>query len=295
MPLPDGVEKAPEWFPVGEVLNYKLYWGIMSVGKATISTDWVKVGDRTLLRIKATARTGRIVRMIYPVDDYVESLVDPVTMLPVQYRQELKEGWRRRRQDRIVFDHANKRAVWRDDKTDRSHVLIISEDTRDLMAFTYYMRGKDEDEKMTMTTDVIVDEKLYKLTIKGLKEEKIKIKGIKGKVPCFVVEPEAKFGEIFSKKGVVHIWCTKDERHLCAKLLAFLPFADFKAKISSFTREYGPVTDLEEVEVLFDLLERKDIPVYEADRDIYEQFIEQKKAEEQKLEIDEKTIEPDEE
>ncbi len=229
----------------------------------------------------ATAKTGRFVRKLYPVDDYVESIVDPATLLPVQYRQVLNEG-RKHRADRIVFDHTAKRAVWRNDKSDDAHVLLISDDTRDVLTYIYKMRGMPAAVKTNVTTRVIVDEKLYELTVKGVREESIKINGIEGKVPCIVAEPQAKFGEVFRREGVVYIWCTKDELRLCAKMTAFLPFADFRAKLSSFSRDRSPVTGLEKVEIPYDLLKREGIPVYEANRDINEQFHEQEKAKEER-------------
>jgi len=276
-PLPAGITNAPDWFPVGEQLHYKLYWGVIPVGKASLRTDWVDAGDRVLLRITALARTTSIVRALFPVDDRVESLVDPTTMLPLQYTQVLNEG-RKHRNDRIVFDHANKRAVWSDDKSDKAHVLLISEDTRDLLAFTYYMRSKAYDIGTRQVTDVIVDEKLYELTLTGMKRDRVKVKGFKKKFSCLVVEPEAKFGEIFMRKGKINMWFTTDARRLCAKIYAFLPFADFKACLRSFTQAYGPVTELPTVTIKYELLEREGLTVYEADRSIREQRREHKAA-----------------
>ena len=280
VPLPAGITAAPDWFPVGEQLHYKLFWGVIPVGKASLGTDWVDTGDRVLLRITALARTTSLVRALFPVDDRVESLVDPVTMLPVQYTQVLNEG-RKHRNDRIVFDHANKRAVWSDDKSDKAHVLLISEDTRDLLAFTYYMRSKAFDIGTRQVTDVIVDEKLYELTLTGMKRQRVKIKGFKEKFSCLVVQPEAKFGEIFMRKGKINMWFTTDYRRLCAKIYAFLPFADFKACLRGFEQSYGPVTDLPQVAIMHDLLDREGLDVYAADRSIKEQRRENRAAEEQ--------------
>jgi hypothetical protein len=267
IPLPAGVTNAPDWFAVGERLDYKLVWGVIPVGKASLTTDWVDTGDRILLRITALARTTSLVRALFPVDDRVESIVDPATMLPVQYTQILNEG-RKHRNDRIVFDHAAKRAVWRDDMSDKAHILLISEDTRDLLAFTYHMRSKAYDIGTREVTDVIVDEKLYELTLTGLKRQRVKIKGFKEKFSCLVVRPEAKFGEIFMRKGKINMWFTTDDRRLCAKIYAFLPFADFKACLRSFKQTYGPVTELPKVDIMYDLLEREGLAVYEADRSI---------------------------
>jgi len=270
MPLPNGVTNAPHWFPVGETLDYRLLWGIIPVGTATLSTDWVNAGDRVLLRIKAIAKTESIVKALFPVDDYVETLVDPNTMLPVQYTQRLREG-RKHRNDRIVFDHAAGRAVWRDDETDKAHVLLISEDTRDVLAFSYYMRSRDCQIGMRQETDVIVDEKLCKLTLTGIRHERVKIREFKEKFSCLVMEPEAQFGEIFVRKGKVYLWFTTDARKLCAKMSAILPFVDFRACLRSFTEAYGPVTYLPNVTIMYDLLERQNLEVYEADRSIKDQ------------------------
>ena len=80
------------WFPVGEKLVYRLYWGIIPVGTCEMCTQWIEVEGKTLLSIKATAKTTYVVSKIYPVDDYIETRVNPATFLPVEYVQKLREG-----------------------------------------------------------------------------------------------------------------------------------------------------------------------------------------------------------
>ena len=72
------------WFPVGEKLSYRLYWGIIPVGHCEMTTAWVTHGGKEMLAIRAIAKTTSVVSKIYPVDDFVESIINPETFLPFQ-------------------------------------------------------------------------------------------------------------------------------------------------------------------------------------------------------------------
>ena len=48
-------------------------------------------------------------------------------------------------------------------------------------------------------------------------------------VECLEVEPEAKFGGIFNRKGKVKLWFSRDDRRLCAKMTGKVPLAKVKA------------------------------------------------------------------
>ena len=79
------------WFPVGETMEYKLYWGIIPVGRAELRTFWDTKDGTNVVVIRATARTTAVVAAIYPVEDIIESTVDPETFLPLKYTQHLRE------------------------------------------------------------------------------------------------------------------------------------------------------------------------------------------------------------
>lgn len=215
------------WFPVGERLTYGLYWGVIPVGESVMESSWIDYEGRKVLSLTSMAKSGRILSSIYPLDDYVQSIVDPVTFLPIRYEQRLREG-RHVRHDIVKFNHTNLTASWRSELSGRTNTLVISNDTRDIVCLSYYMRSKSYTGSESFTYQVLVDDKLYALHVKFLGKEKVKVEG-KGSISCFHLEPEAKFGAIFVRKGKVNLWFSEDPRHICVKMTGKVPVASVKA------------------------------------------------------------------
>jgi hypothetical protein len=218
------------WFPVGEKLTYRLYWGVIPVGSCEMTTQWVDHEGRRMLAIRATAKTTSIVSKIYPVDDYIESLITPETFFPDHYTQHLHEG-RHVRNDLITFYHKRGVARWKSAKSNESSEtkeIRIETDTRDVLCLAYYMRSKGLSVGQTEKFRVLVDDKIYDLQITGLGYEEMDIEDF-GKIKCLTVEPKARFGQIFVKKGRVTLWFSEDERRICTRMSGKLSFASLKA------------------------------------------------------------------
>jgi hypothetical protein len=218
------------WFPVGEKLTYRLYWGIIRVGTAHLSSEWVEENGKRYVLLRSAARTSSIVATIYPVDDLIESLVDPETFLPVRYTQKLKEG-RHIRDDRIAFDHKAGKAVWTSGLTNTTSTIRIGPDTRDVLTLTYYMRPRSAGVGDKREFRVLVDDKLYDLELTILGLEDIKLSGF-GRINCIKVEPKARFGGIFTHKGKVTAWFSNDENRILTRMVAVLPVANLKSILS---------------------------------------------------------------
>ncbi|MFC1498593.1 DUF3108 domain-containing protein [Verrucomicrobiota bacterium] len=215
------------WFPVGEKLIYKLYWGVIPVGQAEFSSEWIEENGKQFISLKGRARTGKVVSKIYPVDDFIESVVDAESFLPIRYIQKLKEG-RHVRHDKITIDHKSGMACWESKLSQTNRVMKIDGDSRDILSFVYYARSKGYESGQHEKFRVLVDDKIYDLEVTGLSHETRKVKGY-GKIKCLKVVPEAKFGEIFVRKGRVQMWFSDDKRRVCVRITAKLKVASLKA------------------------------------------------------------------
>ena len=218
------------WFPVGEKLVYRLYWGVIPVGICEMSTQWMEVEGRTLLSIKAIAKTTSVVSKIYPFNDYVETRINPETFLPVEYVQKLREG-RHVRDDIVSFNHAGCVAIWKSAKQNAANVtkeIKIERDTRDVLCLAYYMRSKGLAVGQEEGFRVLVDDKIYDLQVTGLGYETMNVEEFKD-VKCLVVEPRAAFGGIFVRKGRVALWFSEDMRRICTRMTGKLSVANLKA------------------------------------------------------------------
>ena len=227
-------------FPVGETLSYKLYWGKIPVGTARIWSEWIEEGGRRLIALRMTAQTGPIVHALYPVDDAIESIVDPATLLPIRYSQRLREGRKHRQRDvDVVFSYDKRKAFWHNVSKDVSSDLDIGPDTRDILSFIYFMRAQAFDAGRRETFRVIVDEKIYALTLVGLEYQEISTPAV-GDIKTLKLEPIASFGEIFTRKGRVWCWFSTDERRLCVRMQGEVPVASLHAVLVSVSDSGEP-------------------------------------------------------
>ena len=231
-------EPAPElWFSVGEKLIYQIHWGVIPVGRTTATTFWREEDGRRRLVIQFRTRTNRFMEKIYPVDDFLETVLDPISFLPVRFSKQLSEG--RYRADEVTeFDHRNRRATWRSNKSGRTAELEIEPDTRDVNSFMYYMRARRLKVGEVTRHRVMADEKVYDLFVKALKVENVKVPGL-GRMPSVKVEPEAAFHGLFVRKGRVWMWVSDDDRRFCTRLIAQVPVAN----VSLLLRQVSYVED----------------------------------------------------
>ncbi len=226
------------WFHVGESFRYRLQWGMLTVGEAWMTTAWVQEDGRSLLAIRGSASTGRIVEKIYPVENEVEALVDPETFLPLRYWQRVREG-RRRRDETTSFFHDQGRAEYVSHRTGKTKTIAIDNDTRDLLTFFYYIRRQGLEVGESASFRVLVDDQVYDLSLLAEAREVIVLPN-HGRVSSLRIEPQAKFGEVFVRRGRVWAWLSDDARRLCLRLTGKLTVANVHAVL---TEVDGPGQD----------------------------------------------------
>jgi len=215
------------WFPVGERLVYEVSWGIIPVGYAEAWTEWVEQDGRRLLSIKVRSKTNRVLSTLFPVDDLVESRVDPATFLPVRFIKLLSEG--RYRADQVTdFDHVKRLGYWRSNlDTNKSETFQIDADTRDILSLVYWLRRPDGfsfELGRRQAFRVTTDEKLYDIFAKPDKNVTLNL-SLYGDVECVKMEPEAVLEGVFVRTGRMWLWGAIDSRRLPVKASVRVPIA----------------------------------------------------------------------
>jgi len=214
-------DKLP--FPVGEELTYNVYWSFIRVATATAKFEWTELDGRKLLAIRSTARTSGIANKIYRVDDFMESIVDPATLLPVRYTKQAKEGhyWTH---EITTFDHKNRMAHFESKKSGAHLDYPIDADTRDIISTMYFMRTQPFITGTKPAYRCMADEKIYDFWVDVLKEEKVDLERY-GATPSVKVEPIAAFNGLFVRTGRVWFWVSRDKRQFMTKMVASVPIA----------------------------------------------------------------------
>lgn len=225
-------------WPVGEELTYRLYWGYLPVGTATVRTEWTTEEGRRLLAIRIRTKSNQVIAKVYPVDDTVESLVEPETFLPVRFTKNLSEGTHRR-YETTVFDRTNRTARWTAKLSGRTKTFPIPADIRDIPSLMYYLRSHEFVPGTRPVFKVMADEKVYDVGVKVDSRETLDLPRYKN-VRCIKTEPDAAFEGIFVRKGRLWIWISDDKRCLATRIEASIPVANVRAVLWSVT---GPGND----------------------------------------------------
>jgi len=218
-------------FPVGEELTYRAYWGIIPVGAARVTTGWRHDGGRWLIAIRYRMRSSSVISAIYPVDSILESLVDPVTFLPVRFIKKSQEG--RAHKDEVTeFDHRAGVARWSSLLSGKKKEIAIRGDTRDIIAFTYFMRGSRFDPGSKVESQVLSDDKIYAIQLNVMGDDTIAPSKKIGPVGCVKIEPRASFDGYFVRTGRVFLWIAKSAPNYCVKMNARIPVAGISAVLT---------------------------------------------------------------
>ena len=237
-PVPAPPDAPALWFPVGEVLTYSISWGHLPVGEARAWTEWVQHDGRVRLAIRMRMRTNQVLSTIYPVDDFMESIVDPATFLPLQFVKKINEG--RSRHDQLTtFDRARGAAHWVSNLDGREHTCAIAPDTRCIVSLAYWLRKEKFRLHETREFQVMADEKVYALQADMLGIENISVSG-HGRVPSLKIEPRASFGGIFTHKGKLWMWASEDPRRIATMIAIEVPVARVRLSLDEVS---GPGDD----------------------------------------------------
>ena len=83
-----------ESFTRGEVINFKMTYGIFTVGKGSvrIHPNYFKLNNRDCFKIDVHGRTVGMVDWVADVDDQWGAYIDTAAILPHQFYRRIREG-----------------------------------------------------------------------------------------------------------------------------------------------------------------------------------------------------------
>jgi hypothetical protein len=234
-----GDDPPPElWFPVGEEIDYAVFWGIFMVGEATTKAEWVQQEGRRLLSISMRAQSNGVVEKLYPVQEVMTTILDPATFLPLSFEKDSHEG-RRHAHEITTFDHAAKKGYWKSLLKDKQKEFDIDADTRDMMGLMYWVRKDPIRAGETRNFRMMADEKVYDVIVAAGKQEPVSLENY-GKIPCIKMEPKGKFNGMFVRKGRMWLWVSDDPRYAICRIVASVPVASIKIMLKKVR---GPGND----------------------------------------------------
>lgn len=229
------VQNDSQNYQSGEILKYRIHYGLLNAGFATLEVKSTTYEGKPHYHIKGEGSSSGAVRAFYKVDDLYETYIDKATNKPSKFVRKISEGGYTRDQV-ITFDHKDKTAKINDRKAQKVSYKEFSGNVQDLLSAFYYLRNMETDDLKTgdyMNVDILMADETYKFRLKVLGRETIKTKF--GKIKTIKIRPYVQSGRIFKESESVTMWVTDDDNHIPVQIKAELMVGALKAELHSYS------------------------------------------------------------
>jgi hypothetical protein len=232
-PAPDKVDlpdKPNEAFKAGEVLSYRLHYGVMDAGVAVLEVmpQIKEIGGRKVYHIVGNGYSKGTFNWFFKVKDRYETYLDKDAMVPWYFVRRCDEGGYIINQD-YLFNHYTKKV-----DVGGGQKMDVPEGIQDMLSSFYYARNLDfsqakEGDVFTVTS--FVDKEMWPLKIKYVGKEVIETE--LGKYRCLKFRPIIQTGRIFKKEEDLNVWITDDKNHIPMRAQAKILIGSIKMDITS--------------------------------------------------------------
>ncbi len=217
-------------FNAGEVLKYKVQYGIIKGGEASLTIDIVPNGHSYLYHIKAVAETVGVVGAMVTIRDIYESFVEIPSGLPVKAIRNIREHNYTFYDEYWFFQDSNYVQTITSGKHD------VPDGILDVLSAFYFARRylfrNDLKKNQIIPMKAFFDDKIYDLDVKYKNTESIKTKF--GKIKCHRFVPATSLKGTFKKEEELQIWVTADENYIPVKIRVKLPIGKLKCDLIDY-------------------------------------------------------------
>ena len=237
-----------ESFIRGEVLNFKMTYGIFTVGRgsANIHPGYFKLNDRHCYKVDVFAKTVGMVNWVSDVEDQWGAYIDTAALLPHMFYRRIREG-RYRKDEQTYFDHHNKKIKVKtvDKKTGKWKDPLFYDapaHVRDMVAGFLYLRIQDFSKLKTNDTVVVdgfFEDEFYKLKIVYKGKEVLKTKV--GKVRTIVFKPVMPKNQLFDGENSITAYFSDDKNRIPIKIDAQMFIGSAGVELTDYSNLRNPL------------------------------------------------------
>lgn len=199
-------------FKDGEFLKYKLAYGIMNAGEATLEVKKVKkkIQDREILHIIGRGYSVSAFDWFFKVRDKYETYLDEEGIFPWLFVRRIEEGGYKKEQDYKFFQNEEKVEY-----VQKKEEYKVPHGVQDMISSFYYARTIDFSnarKNQVYEFDSFVDGEIYPIKIKYVGTKTIRVDA--GKFECMVFHPVVQEGRVFKNDDDLTVYITKDENKI---------------------------------------------------------------------------------
>ncbi|MDR6240193.1 DUF3108 domain-containing protein [Aureibacter tunicatorum] len=229
-------------FSQGEVALYKIHFGFVNAGEATISVgdDIHIINDKPCYNLEVSGKTVGVFALAATLEDKWGTFVDTTSLLPEKFYLRVREMSYRKKQN-ILFEQSEDKAIVQ--KLNKETGEFIRADTfnvpshiRDIVSGAYFLRTFNLDTLQignSIRIDGFFDDTVYNMHIKLTGKEIINTKA--GKKEALVLSPILPNNKLFDGGDAIQIWLSDDTHKIPLKVKAKLLIGSLDITLKEYT------------------------------------------------------------
>lgn len=221
-------------FQNGEFLKYKIHYGMLNAGFATLETKLIQKNSEPYYHIIGKGWTTGMVKFFFNVNDDYQSYFLQKTNQPYHFIRKINEGGYKKDKE-ILFDLQKNQAKVLDHKNNTEKIFSIPNDVQDMLSSLYHLRNLDLSQLKkgdVIKINMFFDEEITPVILVFKEKELLKTEF--GKVKTLVFKPMVQEGRIFKEKESVTIWITEDKNKIPIKIKANILVGSINAELISY-------------------------------------------------------------
>ncbi|MDR0229033.1 MAG: DUF3108 domain-containing protein [Flavobacteriaceae bacterium] len=235
--------KKAEAFQSGEYLEFKISYGFVNAGIATLTLGETTYKGKSLYHAKGIGYTTGMTKVFFKVYDDYQSYFEKGEVIPHRFIRKIDEGGYTKDQDG-TFNYDKKSVTVKDNEKKVEKTYPIVKDVQDIVSAFYYLRKTDQIDNIkageSVEIDMFFDGEVFKFKLKYLGTEVLKTNI--GKVKTMKFRPYVMAGRVFKEKESLTVWVTADSNKVPVRVKASLAVGSLKADLDKYK---GLVTNLQ--------------------------------------------------
>jgi hypothetical protein len=221
-----------EAFKRGEMLSFRMHYGIIDAGVATLSvTDEARdLGGRKTFHIVGLGKSQGAFDWFFKVRDRYETYIDEKAIVPWLFVRRIQEGGYKCSQDYVFNQYAEKVDVG--DK----QIYDSGPNMQDMLSAFYHARTMDLSNAKPgdiYSINAFVDKEIFPVKIKFICRETITTD--LGTFKCLKFRPIIQKGRVFKREEDLNVWISDDKNHIPILGQAEVLVGSIKAELTSYS------------------------------------------------------------
>jgi hypothetical protein len=238
------IPKKNSAFKKGEILTYRLHYGAIDAGTATleVTQEEREFGGRPTYHVIGLGKSTGAFDWFFKVRDRYESYIDQEALIPMAFIRRVDEGGYKINQN-YVYNHYKKQVI---SEGKAYEVPKDINDIQDMISSFYYARCIDFSNAKAgniYTINSFVDGEIFPLKIKFIGKETISTS--LGKFKCIKFRPVLQKGRIFKDEEDLNVWISDDANRIPIRAQANILVGSVKMDLQDYKGLANPIAKVE--------------------------------------------------